>query len=60
MDKEKKPKVFQIILLSACTIFSAYAYIPKGLSSTQIIAAGAIFLVVIYFPIRALKYFKII
>jgi len=59
MDKEKKQKVFQIILVSAWAIFSAFAYAPKGLSITQIISAGVIFLVIIYFAIRALKYFKI-
>ena len=58
--KEKKQKVFQIILLSACAIISLFAYIPKGLSLAQIISAGVIFLVIIYFAIRALKYFKII
>ncbi len=60
MDKEKKQKVFQIILVSACAIFSTFAYIPKGLSITQIISAGVIFLVIIYFVIRAFKYFKLI
>ncbi len=44
--KEKKQKVFQIILLR--------------LSIAQIISAGVVFLVIIYFAIRALKYFKII
>tara|TARA_Y100000590_G_scaffold38900_1_gene41695 strand:+ start:254 stop:436 length:183 start_codon:yes stop_codon:yes gene_type:complete len=59
MDKEKKPKVFQIILASVCSIFTVFAYIPKGLSIAQIISAGFIFLVIIYFVIRAFKYFKI-
>ena len=58
--KEKKPKVLQIILVTVIPIFSTFAYIPKGLSITQIISAGVIFLVIIYFVIRALKYFKII
>ena len=58
--KEKKPTVLQIILVSACGIFSTFAYIPKGLSITQIISAGVIFLVIIYFVIRAFKYFKLI
>ena len=58
--KEKKPKVFQIILARACSIFTVFAYIPKGLSIAQTISAGVIFLVIIYFAIRALKYFKII
>ncbi len=58
--KEKKQKVFQIILLTGCAIISLFAYIPKGLSIAQIISAGVIFLVIIYFVIRALKYFKII
>jgi len=58
--KEKKQKVFQIILLSGCAIISLFGYIPKGLSITEIISAGVIFLAIIYFAIRALKYFKII
>jgi len=58
--KEKKQKVFQIILLSGCAIVSLFGYIPKGLSLAQIISAGVIFLLIIYFAIRALKYFKII
>ena len=60
MDKEKKPKVFQIILASACSIFTVFAYIPKGLSIAQTISAAVIFLVIIYFVIRALKYYKVI
>jgi len=58
--KEKKPKVFQIILVTAIPIFSTFAYIPKGISITQIIFAGVVFLVIIYFVIRAFKYFKLI
>ena len=58
--KEKKTKVFQIILASACSIFTVFAYKPKGLSIAQTISAGIIFLVIIYFVISALKYFKII
>ena len=58
--KEKKHKVFQLILASGCSIFTVFAYIPKGLSIAQTISAGVIFLVIIYFVIRALRYFKII
>ena len=58
--KEKKQKVFQIILLTGCAIISLFGYIPKGLSIAQIFSAGVIFFVVIYFAIRTLKYFKII
>ena len=58
--KEKKQKVFQIILASGCSIFTVFAYIPKGLSIEQAFSAVVIFLVIIYFVIRALKYFKII
>ena len=58
--KEKKTKVFQIILASACSIFTVFAYIPKGLSIAQTISAVVILLVIIYFVISALKYFKII
>ncbi len=60
MGKEKKQKIFQIILLSGCAIISLFAYIPKGLSIAQIIFAGVIFLLIIYLAIRTLKYFKII
>ena len=58
--KEKKQKAFQIILLTGCAIISLFGYIPKGLSLAQIISSGVIFLVIIYFAIRALKYFNII
>ena len=58
--KEKKQKVFQIILLSGCAIISLFGYIRKGLSIAQIISAGVIFIVIIYFVVSALKYFKII
>ena len=58
--KEKKPKVSQIILVTAIPIFSTFAYIPKGLSITEVISAGVIFLVIIYFVIRAFKYFRLI
>mgnify|MGYP001200122083 FL=1 len=58
--KEKKQKVFQIILLTGCAIISLFGYIPKGLSIAQIISAGVVFIVIIYFAIRSLKYFKII
>ena len=58
--KEKKPKVFEIILVTAIPIFTAFTYIPKGTSITQIVSAGVIFSVIIYFVIRVLKYFKII
>ena len=56
----KKSKLIQTILFSVCAILSAFAYIPKGLSIAQIISAGVIFLVILYFVIRAFKYFKII
>ena len=58
--KEKKQKVFQIILASGCSIFTVFAYIPKGVSIAQTISAAVIFLVIIYFVVSALKYFKII
>jgi len=58
--KEKKQKIFQIILLSGYAIISLFGYIPKGHSIAEIISAGVIFLVIIYFAIRALKYFEII
>tara|TARA_Y100000590_G_scaffold158565_1_gene181996 strand:- start:1191 stop:1373 length:183 start_codon:yes stop_codon:yes gene_type:complete len=60
MDKEKKSKAIQIILLSLMAIFYIITSIPAGTSIGQIIFAGVIFLLIIYFATRALKYFKII
>ena len=57
MDKEKKQKVFQIILVSACAIFSTFAYIPPGTSISQIIFAGVMFLVIIYVVFRVFRFF---
>ena len=59
MDKEKKPKVFQIILVSACAIFSTFAYIPKETSIVEIILAVVIFFLILYFTFRVFRRFKI-
>ena len=58
--EEKNSKVIQIILFSLVLIFSTITYIPAGTSIREIIFAGVIFLLIIYFVIRAFKYFKII
>ena len=58
--EEKNSKVIQIILFSAIPIFYTITFIPPGTSISQIIFAGVIFLLIIYFVIRAFKYFKII
>ena len=55
MDKEKKPKVFQIILVSACAIFSTFAYIPKGTSTAEIILAVVIFFLILYVIFRVFR-----
>ena len=59
MDKGKKTKVFQIILVSACAIFSTFAYIPKGTSIAEIILAVVIFFLILYFIFRVFRRFKI-
>ena len=47
MDKEKKSKVIQIILLSLMAVFYIITSIPAGTSIGQIIFAGVIFLLII-------------
>ena len=59
MAKEKKSKLIQIFLFSALPIFYTITYISPGISIGQIIFAGVIFLLIIYFANRALKYFRI-
>ena len=53
--KEKKQKVFQIILASACSIFATFAYIPKGTSIAEIILAIVIFFLILYVIFRIFR-----
>ena len=59
-SKERKKNFYQILLWSGVGIASIVTYVPRGTSITQIILAIGSFLIILYFAIRALKYFKIL
>ena len=58
--KVKREKVIQIFLGTLIPIVYAVIYIPPEVTITQIISAGFIFIVIVYFAIKALKHYKII
>ena len=57
--KERKKEFYQILLWSGIGLASIISYLPKGTSITQIILAISSLLLIIYFAIRAIKYFRI-
>ena len=59
-SKERKKNFYQILLWSGVGIASIVTYVPRGTSITQIILAIGSFLIILYFAISALKYFKIL
>jgi len=58
--KEKRTKVIQIVVGTLIPIIYTIIYIPPGVTMVQIISAILVFLVIIYFAIKALKYYEII
>ena len=58
--KERKKLLFQVIFWGVSGILSLILYIPPGLSIVQISSAIIVFFLIIYFAIRAVKYFKIL
>tara|TARA_B100000524_G_scaffold270205_1_gene148767 strand:- start:158 stop:406 length:249 start_codon:yes stop_codon:yes gene_type:complete len=58
--KEKRKLLIQIIFLSTSVIFYVIIQLPPGVSASEIMYAGVIFLVILYFVFRTLKYFKIL
>jgi len=58
--KKRRKEFYQILLWSGIGIASIVSYVPKGTSITEIILAIGIFVIILYFFIRALKYFKIL
>jgi hypothetical protein len=55
-----RKKIFQILIFGSILIFNAVTYIPPETSMSDILLAASVFIGIIYFAIRALKYFKII
>ena len=60
MDKEKKTNIYKLIFYAGIPLITAVIYVPPDITISQSIYALASFLVIMYFAIKALKYFKII
>ena len=60
MDKEKKTNIYKLIFYAVIPLVTAVIYVPPDITISQSIYALASFLVIMYFAIKALKYFKII
>ena len=58
--EENKTKIIRIVVGTLIPIFYTIIHIPPEVTISQIISAVVIFYVIIYFAIRALKYYKII
>tara|TARA_B100000401_G_C52749788_1_gene692611 strand:- start:1071 stop:1250 length:180 start_codon:yes stop_codon:yes gene_type:complete len=58
--EENKTKIIRIVVGTLIPIVYTITYIPPEVTISQIISAVVIFYVIIYFAIRALKYYKII
>ena len=57
---EKRTKVIRLVLGTLIPIVYTIIHIPPDVTIGQISSAIVIFLVIVYFAIRALKYYKII
>ena len=55
-----RKKIFQILIFGSILILNAVTYIPPETSMSEILLATSVLIGIIYFAIRALKYFKII
>ena len=58
--EENKTKIIRIVVGTLIPIVYTIIHIPPEVTISQIISAVVIFYVIIYFAIRALKYYKII
>ena len=58
--KENKTKIIQIVVGTLIPIVYTIIHIPPEVTISQLISAVVIFYIIIYFAIRALKYYKII
>ena len=58
--EENKTKIIRIVVGTLIPIVYTITHIPPEVTISQIISAVVIFYVIIYFAIRALKYYKII
>jgi len=61
-SNEKKPNsiIVQFILISIFAIPYAFVHLPPDVTVVQIISAFVVFLLIVVFALRVLKYFKIL
>ena len=61
-SNEKKPNsiIVQFILISVFAIPYAFVHLPPDVTVVQIISAFVVFLLIVVFALRVLKYFKIL
>ena len=57
---EKRVQLINIIFWTICAFISLIFYIPRGLSTIEVLISIVVFVFTIYSVIRALKYFKIL
>ena len=60
MDKEKKTNIYKLIFYAGIPLIVSVVYVPPDITTSQSLYALGSFLLIMYFAIRALKYFKII
>ena len=58
-DKKSSTVVIQLVLLSVFPIIYTLTLMPPGVSVIQVISAGFVFLLIVLFALRVLKYFKL-
>lgn len=60
MDKEKKTTIYKLILGAGIPFVYSVTFLPPDITVSQSIYALVSFVVIMYFAIKTLKYFKII
>ena len=58
-DKKSSTVVIQLFLLGVFPIIYTLTLMPPGVSEIQVISAGFAFLLIVFFALRVLKYFKL-
>tara|TARA_B100000214_G_C23483070_1_gene408011 strand:+ start:135 stop:383 length:249 start_codon:yes stop_codon:yes gene_type:complete len=58
-QKESSSIVIQLLVISVFAIPYAFVHLPPGVTAVQIISAFIVFLLIVVFALRVLKYFKI-
>tara|TARA_B100000401_G_scaffold362951_1_gene260782 strand:+ start:125 stop:373 length:249 start_codon:yes stop_codon:yes gene_type:complete len=57
-QKESSSIVIQLFVISVFAIPYAFVHLPPGVTAVQIISAFIVFLLIVVFALRVLKYFK--